>query len=465
MRQDAVGDLLQQDRLAGARRGDDQAALALADRRDQVDDAHVDLVAGRSPAGAGPVGVQRRQVVEDDLLAQHVRVLVVDRLDAQQGEVALVLLGRPDLAGDDRAGPQAEAADLAGRDVDVVGAGEVVVVGAAEEAEAVGQDLERALAEHQAVLLDPLLEDLEDQVLLLQAGVLGEALGLGRAEELRHRHLLQLGDVGLAALDLLVAVVDRGVAEDVLVVVVGELRRGRRRRSARRAGGAPATGSRSRSRSRAIRGAVAYGRDRRSRSRSRAARRRVSGRGRRGRRSRSRLAVAIAVAVGRRTVAVAPIAGEPLADAAGRAFALAAARGPARDSRSSRSRKRIGSRSAGRSSRYGSRSSAVAVVVAAGAGVDRGSEGRGGGEHVARGRSSSARSEAGAGRAALRMRDVPEDSRRGRVSLAMAIDSPRSIGNGSASFSQARAGPTATVRAGDAQPDGPGQASRRGRSR
>ena len=64
---------------------------------------------------------------------------------------------------------QAEAADLAGRDVDVVGAGEVVVVGAAEEAEAVGQDFERPLAEHQAVLLDPLLEDLEDQVLLLQA--------------------------------------------------------------------------------------------------------------------------------------------------------------------------------------------------------------------------------------------------------------------------------------------------------
>ena len=29
---DGLGDVLQQDRLAGARRGDDQAALALADR-------------------------------------------------------------------------------------------------------------------------------------------------------------------------------------------------------------------------------------------------------------------------------------------------------------------------------------------------------------------------------------------------------------------------------------------------
>ena len=122
---------------------------------------------------------------------------------------------------------QPEPADLAGRDVDVVGAGEVVVVGAAEEAEPVGQDLERPLAVHQAVLLDPLLEDLEDQVLLLQAHVLGDALGLGRADELGHRHLLELGEVDLAALDVLVAVVDRGVAEDVLVLDVGELLAGR----------------------------------------------------------------------------------------------------------------------------------------------------------------------------------------------------------------------------------------------
>ena len=69
--------------------------------------------------------------------------LVVDRLDPEQGEVPLVLLGRADLAGDRVAGPQAEPADLAGRDVDVVGAGQVVVVRAAEEPEAVGQDLER----------------------------------------------------------------------------------------------------------------------------------------------------------------------------------------------------------------------------------------------------------------------------------------------------------------------------------
>ena len=45
-----------------------------------------------------PVRVQRREVVEADLLAEAVGVFVVDRLDAQQGEVPLVLLGRADLA-------------------------------------------------------------------------------------------------------------------------------------------------------------------------------------------------------------------------------------------------------------------------------------------------------------------------------------------------------------------------------
>ena len=166
-----------------------------------------------------PCGCSGGQVVEADLLAELVGVLVVDRLDAEEGEITLVLLGRADLAGDDRAGLEAEAADLAGGDVDVVGAGEVVVVGAAEEAEAVGEDFERPLAEHQAVLLDPLLEDLEDQVLLLQPRVLDHALRLGGADELGHGHLLKLGEVDLAALDVLVAVVDRVVAEEVVVLV------------------------------------------------------------------------------------------------------------------------------------------------------------------------------------------------------------------------------------------------------
>ena len=42
---DAVGDVLQQHRLAGARRRDDQAALTLADGHHQVEDAGRQVVA------------------------------------------------------------------------------------------------------------------------------------------------------------------------------------------------------------------------------------------------------------------------------------------------------------------------------------------------------------------------------------------------------------------------------------
>ena len=59
-----------------------------------------------------PVRVQRREVLEVDLLGEPLGVLEVDRLDAQQREVPLRLLGRADLPGHDVPGAQAEAADL-----------------------------------------------------------------------------------------------------------------------------------------------------------------------------------------------------------------------------------------------------------------------------------------------------------------------------------------------------------------
>jgi hypothetical protein len=105
-----------------------------------------------------------------------VGVRVVDELDLEEGEVLLAVLRRPDLAADDVAGAHAEAADLRGRDVDVVRAGQVVVLGRAEEAEAFGQHLEDAFAEEQAVLLGLLLDDLVDNLLLLEAHDLLDAL-------------------------------------------------------------------------------------------------------------------------------------------------------------------------------------------------------------------------------------------------------------------------------------------------
>ena len=117
--------------------------------------------------------VERRQVVEEDLVARFFGRLEVDRVDLDEREVALALFGRTDLPGDGVAGTQVEAPDLRRRDVDVVGAGQVVVFRRAQEAEAVGQALQHAFGEDEAALLGLRLQDLEDQFLLAEAGGAG----------------------------------------------------------------------------------------------------------------------------------------------------------------------------------------------------------------------------------------------------------------------------------------------------
>jgi hypothetical protein len=115
------------------------------------------------------VGKERRQVLEEDLALGVLRRLAVDAVDLDQREVALAVLRRADLAFDRVAGVQVEAADLRGRDVDVVGAREVARVGRAQEAEAVGQDFQHALAEDALALLRLRLQQGEDEVVLAHA--------------------------------------------------------------------------------------------------------------------------------------------------------------------------------------------------------------------------------------------------------------------------------------------------------
>ena len=194
IRRDRLRDALQQHRLAGARRRDDQAALALADRRHQIHDAAGQVV-GRRLELEPLLRIERRQVLEEELVARLLGRLEVDRLDLDQREVALAFLRRPDLARDGVAGLQVELADLRRRDVDVVGAGQVVVVRRAQEAEAVGQHFEHAFGEDEAALLGLRLEDLEDQLLLAHAGRAGDVQVLGDLRELLDAHVLQLVDV------------------------------------------------------------------------------------------------------------------------------------------------------------------------------------------------------------------------------------------------------------------------------
>ena len=199
---------LQQHGLAGPRRRHDQAALALADRRHQVHHA------GRQVLGLGLEldaleRIERREVLEEQLVARLVGRLEVDRFDLDQGEVALAFLGRTDLARHRVAGLQIELANLRGRDVDVVGAGQVVVVGRAQEPEAIGQHFQHAFREDEPALLGLGLQDLKDQLLLAHPGRAGHLEILGDLREVLDRHLLQLGDVEARLLALVQGVFGR----------------------------------------------------------------------------------------------------------------------------------------------------------------------------------------------------------------------------------------------------------------
>ena len=109
---DAVGDLLQQNRLAGARRSDDQHALTHADRRDQIDDAHVHVFRIGFEHDAA-IRMQRREVFEIAGVGDALGVFAVDGFDAKQRKVSFGFLRRTNLALNDVAIAQAETADLA----------------------------------------------------------------------------------------------------------------------------------------------------------------------------------------------------------------------------------------------------------------------------------------------------------------------------------------------------------------
>ena len=106
-----MGDVLQQNRFPGARRGDDERALPLADGGEQIQDSG-GVVFGIELQVKFVLRIQGRQVVEQDFIAGLLRAFKVDFINLQQGKVFFTLLGGADFAGNRVAGAQIEAADL-----------------------------------------------------------------------------------------------------------------------------------------------------------------------------------------------------------------------------------------------------------------------------------------------------------------------------------------------------------------
>ena len=171
---DRVRDVLHQHGLAGAWRRHDQGALALADRRHDVDNPCRKVFSGGvfefEPEAL--IGKQRRQIVEIDLVLGFFRVLEIQRVDLQQREIAFAFFRTADVALDGVAGAKPEAADLRGRDVDVVRSRQIVRVRRTQKSETVGENLDDAFADNVGFLDRELLEDSEHQLLLAHgAGV------------------------------------------------------------------------------------------------------------------------------------------------------------------------------------------------------------------------------------------------------------------------------------------------------
>ena len=144
--------------------------------------------------------IKRRQVVEEDLVARFLGRLEVDRVYFDEREITLAFLGRADLSGDRVAGPQIEAADLRRRDIHVVRARQIVVLGRAQESESVRQAFQHAFRKNEPALLRLRLQDLEDQFLLAQARRSGDAQILGDLVELLDAHVLELHQIERAVL-------------------------------------------------------------------------------------------------------------------------------------------------------------------------------------------------------------------------------------------------------------------------
>ena len=188
---DGVGDVLQQDGLARARRSHDEGALALAQGRHEVHHPGAQFLG--IPLHAQVVfGVEGHQIIEVHPLLGHAGRVEVHGVHPQHGEELLALLGCADHPREGVARTQVEFADLAGGDVDVFGARQVVLVGTAQEAEALGQHLQHAFGEELALGLGLGLEHTEYEFLLPHGKGALDGQALGQIREFADGQFLEL---------------------------------------------------------------------------------------------------------------------------------------------------------------------------------------------------------------------------------------------------------------------------------
>ena len=141
---DGVGHLFEQGGLTSLGLGHDEAALPLADGGEEVDNAGGEGLLGVAGEFEFLVGEEGGHALEGDAVAYLVGGKAVDFENLDHGEELVAFAWRTHAATDGVAGFETVLAYLLGRDVDIVGRREVVVVARTEESVAVWHHLEHA---------------------------------------------------------------------------------------------------------------------------------------------------------------------------------------------------------------------------------------------------------------------------------------------------------------------------------
>src|SRR5687768_16438349 len=141
------------------------------------------------------VRIERRQVIEKYLVLGGIRMLEVYGFDLNEGEVPLAVFWGPDLSGYGVARSQIKFADLRRRDVNIIRAGEVVIVRRPEKSEPFRETLQHAFGKDQTTLFCLRLQDLEDEFLLPHACVARNVHFLGYLSQRVDVHFLQIADI------------------------------------------------------------------------------------------------------------------------------------------------------------------------------------------------------------------------------------------------------------------------------
>src|SRR5690606_12300569 len=179
---------LQQHGFTGFRRCHNQAALTFTNGSNQIKNAG-GKVFGRAVTQfqhQALVREQRGKVFKQNFVFGAFRLVAVNFVNFQQGKIAFAFFRRADFTADFIDLAQVKAADLTGGYIDIVRAGEVRAVRAAQETKTILQNFQHTITVNIFAAFGMVFQNGEDDVLFTGAADVLEVHLLGNIQELRN---------------------------------------------------------------------------------------------------------------------------------------------------------------------------------------------------------------------------------------------------------------------------------------